>query len=526
MPLFGNADGSTEDEKTFIRFDHRWGDIAFRPSDRQVRIIVGRRGAGKSRYIRAMERDAGRQDSDRLLVFPQKDESVWISEMRWLHQTYAEHHERQETWRRLWGSAVYASIATHFLNFHEPSGTSIAIRGEDRAFFTGICKHLFDKPTVATPIVAVLNQFLARYSDRSRLDSFLKEEFWTELEDRVLNTSASSTPIACYIDTLDETFTASPAAATDCQVGLLQWMLRKFQDPNVSNRLHIVVTVRDTVYASLMQGEHGQRYNRTDLIRCLDWTDDAADYFLMKKIEALAPRARIAAKEKVNDTAQWLGTDQIINDVRHGETEPVRRLIIRHTRFLPREIIEIGNALGGYVEACIADSTPTSNGAIVQIIMDTGRQLALRAVETATDHMVALDHDHNRTVVSNGFRQEVIRAIDRVFIPALKAERFTLDELRFAERKFTEAIGGWSPKFDWRIGSLGAVLWLHGLIGFEDLSGPQPIVKYFSSTRSLRSHLSMELPEADHYYLHSALIRPKRMEIEPVAPVVESAEPE
>lgn len=526
MPLFGNADGSTEAKETFIRFDDRWGDIAFRPSDRQVRVIVGRRGAGKSRYIRAMERDAGRQDGDRLLVFPQKDESIWISEMRWLHHTYADQHERLETWRRLWGHAVYASLATYFLNFSEPSGTSITIRNEDRAFFLEICKQLFDKATVATPIVTVLNQFLARYSDRSRLDSFLKENFWTELEERVLNTSATSTPIACYIDTLDETFAAAPAAATDCQVGLLLWMLRKFQDPNVSNRFHIVVTVRDTVYASLMQGEHGPRYNRTDLIRCLDWTDDAADLFLMKKIEALPPRVRIAPKDKSNEEIRWLGIDHIVNDVRNGEAEPVRSMIIRHTRFLPREIIEIGNALGSYIEDCIADGIAVDNASIAHIIMDTGRQLALRAVETATDHMVALDQDHGRTVANDRFRQAVIRAIDRVFIPSLKAERFTPDELRFAEKKFTDEIGGWSPNFDWRAVSLGEVLWLHGLIGFEDLSGPGPIVKYFSSTRSLRSHLSMELPEADHYYLHSALIRPKKMDIEPVAPIVESAVPE
>lgn len=526
MPLFGNVDGGVEGNDSFIQFDRRWGDIAFRPSDRQVRIIVGRRGAGKSRYIRAMERDANRQDHERLLVFPQRDESVWISQMRWLHKTYSEHHERLETWRRLWGHAVYASFASHFLNFPEPSGTSISMRSEDRSFFADFVRQHLEKANVPFGIVATLNQFLSRYGDRSRLDSFVNDAIWTELEERVLKASAVSTPIACYIDTLDETFAASPAAATDCQVGLLLWMLRKFQDPNVSNRIHVVVTVRDTVYASLMQGEHGQRYNRSDLIRCLDWTDDAALYFLERKIAALPPRAQLLPREKASDVHKWLGTDHIVNQTRHGELEFIPDLIVRHTRFLPREIIEIGNAIGDYVEKCIAEGAMVQGAEVSQIVMDTGKQLADRAIETATDHMVALDYDHGRTIVNNGFRQNVIRAIDRTFIPALKAERFTLAELRHAEREFTEAVGGWSPNFDWRTVTLGEVLWLHGLIGFEDLTGAKPIVKYFSSTKSLKSHLSAELPEADHYFLHSALLRPKRMSIEPSAPTVESADPE
>ncbi|QAY75588.1 hypothetical protein [Sphingosinicella sp. BN140058] len=524
MPLFGNVDGGIEGQEGFIRFEDRWGDIAFRPSDRRVRIIVGRRGAGKSRYIRAMERDASSQTGEHLLVFPQRDESVWISEMRWVHRSYPEHHERVELWRRLWGAAAYAGIASNLVNYSAPPGTTISMRPEDKAFFVDFCRQHFDKASVAFPIVSALNQFLARYSDRSRLDSFLKEAFWTELEDRVLKSSAISTPVACYIDTLDETFGASPAAATDCQVGLLLWMLRKFQDPNVSNRIHIVVAVRDTVYASLMQSEHGRRFSRNDMIRCLDWTDDAALYFLQRKIDGLPPSAQVDAKEKVNNVRRWLGIEKVRNEVRSGGEERVCDVIVRHTRFLPREIIEIGNALGQYVEHCIAEKTQPDGSAIAQIIMDTGKQLADLAIETATDHMAALDSDHGRTTVANGFRQELIRAIDRVFIPALGAERFTLADLRRAEQAFTEQVGGWSPSFDWRTVSLGEVLWLHGLIGFEDTTGAKPIVKYFSSTKSLRSHVSAELPDADYYYLHSALIRPKKMDIQAEAPIVESAD--
>lgn len=526
MDLFGNADGAAEGAQGFIHLEPRWGDIALKASNRKVRILVGRRGAGKSRYLRAMERDATRQDGDGLLVFPQRDESVWISEMRWLHRTYVEGHERIETWRRLWGCAIYTSLASYLLNFSPPAGTSVNMRQEDREFFGRFCAEHLDKSTVSFPVVSVLNQFLKRYQDRSRLDSFIADAAWVELEDRVLKAISVSTPIGCYIDTLDETFASSPSAATDCQVGLLLWMLRKFLDPNVSNRVHLVVAIRDTVFASLMQSEHGRRYNRSEIIRCLDWTDDAAAFFLNQKIGMLPPTAKASPHEKTSPIKGWLGFDVVENEMREGREEQISDLIVRHTRFLPREIIEIGNALGRYVEHRLAEGLPIEQGAIPQIVMDEAKLLSDLALETAADHMIALDSDHGRTVVSNGFRQSVIRAIDDVFIPALRDERFSKAMLLHAEKAFTDAVGGWAPKFDWRPVSLGEVLWLHGLIGFEDRSGPQPVAKYFSSTKSLRSYVSGELPDADHYYIHSALLRNNRTTISPTPPIVESADAE
>jgi hypothetical protein len=526
MELFGNADGAAEGAQGFIQLDSSWGDIGLKAGNRRARILVGRRGAGKSRYLRAMERDAGRQDGDGLLVFPQRDESVWISEMRWLHRTYSENHSRIEAWRRLWGCAVYTSLASFLLNFTPPIGTSINMRDEEREFFRKVCGLHLEVANVGFPIVAVLNHFLKRYQDRSRLDSFLADPVWIELEERVLKAISVSTPIGCYVDTLDETFAASPAAATDCQVGLLLWMLRKFLDPNVSNRIHLVVTVRDTVFASLMQSEHGPRYNNSDIIKCLDWTDDAAEHFLREKADLIPQHLRASQKAKADPIAAWLGFDMVANEMRDGVKERVADLIVRHTRFLPREIIQIGNAVGRYVQGRLEQNAPIEPGEIPPIVMDEAKLLSDAALETATDHMMALDSNHDRTVVSNGFRQAVIRAINNVFIPGLREERFTRAMLVNAEAAFSHEVGGWSPTFDWRSISLGEVLWLHGLIGFEDRTGPQPVAKYFSSTKSLRSHISGELPEADHYYLHAALLGANRIVVGAKPPIVESAAPE
>lgn len=525
MDLFGSADGGSEGAHGFVHFDEKWGDLSLRLTDRRIRVLVGRRGSGKSRYLRALERDAEHSDGDhRMLVFPQRDDSVWIEEMRWLHSMYPEPHERIEVWRKLWGCAIYASLASYLLNFVPPSGTSINISSDDRDYLSKVCVDQLDRASVCYPIVAVLNQFLNRYQDRGRLHAFVSDGVWTEIEDRVLKAIAVSTPIACYVDTLDESFASSPAAATDCQVGLLQWIFRKFNDPHVSNRVHVVVAIRDTVFARFMQGEHSSRYHRSDSFRCLDWSDEAATYFLHEKISQLPVTARVSPREKSDPIRSWLGFDEVPNEMREGVRERVADLIVRHTRFLPREIIEIGNVVGRYVARRVSANEPVLPETIPPLVMDEARRLSDGALATAANHMVALDQDHARTVVNNGFGKTVIQAINNQFIPALEDERFTRDALMFAEEMFAEAVGGWKPMAGGKAISLGQMLWLHGLIGYEENAGPRPIAKFFSSTRSLKANYSSDLPEADHYYLHAALLRPSRTNIGPLPPIVEAAD--
>src|SRR5689334_15615252 len=100
---FGKVDGATESASGFVKFNSlRWGDLSTSSEERRVRVLVGRRGSGKSRYLSAIERDASSSERNRMLVFPQRNERLWVPQMRWLHQTYSEDHERIQIWSKLW----------------------------------------------------------------------------------------------------------------------------------------------------------------------------------------------------------------------------------------------------------------------------------------------------------------------------------------------------------------------------------------------------------------------------------------
>lgn len=54
---FGSPDGAAGDAGSFVSFHNidRWRDLALRDGDRRARIPVGRRGSGKSRYLRKLQ---------------------------------------------------------------------------------------------------------------------------------------------------------------------------------------------------------------------------------------------------------------------------------------------------------------------------------------------------------------------------------------------------------------------------------------------------------------------------------------
>lgn len=92
---FGSPDGAAEDAGSFVNFQDigRWRDLALRDGDRRARILVGRRGSGKSRYLRKLQisiRD------EKLLDYAQRDTKISLRHLTWLHKVFPERAARLE----------------------------------------------------------------------------------------------------------------------------------------------------------------------------------------------------------------------------------------------------------------------------------------------------------------------------------------------------------------------------------------------------------------------------------------------
>jgi hypothetical protein len=515
---FGAPDGAAEDPGSFVEFDDvgRWRDLALDDKDRRARILVGRRGSGKSRYLRKMQVSVQKEG---LLDFGQRSEKISLNNLRWLYRSFPDRSERLEVWEKLWSCSIYAGVASFLLNSRHRSNTETKLSTEDRDFLAEEARSYVPGGPREIPIVAVLNDIIESYKDRSRLMTYVNDPIWLTIESIILDAISIATPIFCFIDALDDNYAQAPAESTDAQLGLIFFILRKVVDPTVQNRLHIVVTVRDVIYSALLESDNGQRYNNRLHIRCLDWDDRSSSFYLKQKIGRLSSQFCIGGKQDDSPIEKWLGFDTIGNSKRNGALENVEDYILRHTRFLPREINEIGNSLSKEIRAQKSLNRPIDPEKIRRIISSTAQSFARNMVNEVTLHSAALDQMHDpKDPLAAQYIKYMNEAVTE-FLAQIESEKFSKAKLENARQAFSTAAPWWAPVFNGRTVLIEDVLWQHGLIGYRRAGDPERWVRYFNSAAWAEGDLNATLPEAAHYYMHSALLDIRTLTTEQSAPI-------
>jgi hypothetical protein len=514
---FGPADGATAaGHFVFFADVGVWGDLSLAAKDTNPRILVGRRGSGKSRYLRQLEENARKTT----LNYQQFDTTISITQLRWLHSTYPDRSERLEVWRGLWSCAIFSGLCSFLLNQHSTAGP---FEDTDRGFLSGFCDEYLGASDTIFPIVGSLTILMNKNLDRSKLDDMLADPVWFKVRNIVEKALSVSKPVTAYIDILDENFAQSPAASIDAQLGLITFILMRLLDANAANRLYLCVTVRDVIYSSLLQLEHGQRYDKRQHIRRLDWSKEAARYFLERKIETLPADFKCKPKGGLPPVESWLGITSIINVARGNKEESVIDYILRHTRFLPRDIVEIGNALSIYIRRMKSQSREILAEDIRYLVSEEARRVSKRALETVFDHMIAIDkHDLLKPEDIKTYRENLEQGWAQGFLAQTRAERFDRKTLLDADDAFEQSSHGWAPEIQGIKVKFSDMLWQHGLLGYEQSAAGGTVVKYYHASGGSDGDVNLALPNETHYFLHSSFLDAGHFKIELIAPIVET----
>jgi hypothetical protein len=517
---FGSPDGGAEDAGSFVTFEDvgKWRDLALKDDDRRPRILVGRRGSGKSRYLRKLQISIR---GEKLLDYEQRDVKIQLRHLDWLHRVYPDRPARLEGWENLWQCSIYAGLAT-FLLYNPACPTGILT--EKTVDFLEKCRLIPEGPM---SIVAVLNSILQRFSDRSRLELHLADPRWHSIEGIVLGALSVMPAIFCFIDALDDNYEDAPVESTDAQLGLMNWIMRKVSDTAVTNRLHVVITIRGVIYAALLDTANGQRYNDRLHIRCLDWDERSSSYYLQKKISLLNRRFCVNPDASTETPMQrWLGFDKIRNLKRGGVEEKVEEYILRHTRFLPREINELGNKISLEIRRAKSDGQKLDPASVSRTISATALIFARGIIKEVACHLAALDGvrppaDDAKPSREADYLALMTDAVNK-FLQSLSSEKFEEASLAAADEVFKGQVPWWAAQVAGHNVLLQDVLWQHGLIGYRKSGDQEQWVRYFNSTVWTEGDMSARLPRAAHYYLHSALLdifSPKIEELPPIAHV-------
>jgi hypothetical protein len=298
----------------------------------------------------------------------------------------------------------------------------------------------------------------------------------------------------------------------------MQW----FKDLRIGGRLHVIITIRDIVFSSVLRGEMASKYRGEPHVRVLDWDERSLWYLLREKVNRLDSRY-LSDPSAADPVAAWLGHAEIRNIAR-GRTERTLDYILRHTRLIPRDLVEVGNALCSVVlRAKRADGSAPSQAAIRGMVAASAAAFGNDQIQQCANQIradlapeTAGRHGYAELYVGrHGYiRDELVDRL-RQGLLLLGTDRFDASSLAAAGDLLRHHFDGQTD--------FATVLWQNGLLGFVGRrNGAEGT--YFYSMGAM-TDLQPPLTERE-YVLHPCLIDAvgiRGVGAEPVTPYYRSA---
>lgn len=499
---FGNPDGSRatiEDVLDgFVEFEDAlvWGGLAMRSNDRTARVIIGRKGSGKTVYLR------------RLQAATAKDRSLYADVIQQdLPQTEAIIEFCQlfpggvliEKWIELWRRAIFRSVVTHLL--YRPELNTLLPQVLKDALETAYEEVLPKARGRPVSVYSQVTQIAGTFRTYNAMNGYLNHPLWNQLEYDVAEAVRASKPICLFLDALDEEFEHAPSFWLRCQLGLFHATMRLLRDARLGGRLHLFIAIRDSVFSAALQSEHRSKYINEPHIRFLNWNAQAAAHFLQEKVKHL-PVKYVEGKRKATSVREWLGLEAIRNA--NGKVhERVGDYILRHTRLLPRDVVLMGNRICALMAQHTRSEGPEGrDGPLARAVHEIARVIAEEQLRVCANEISAgmMPSDAARRGYADMYTSDdnFITGIFselRELIATVGRDRFGRDEL--------EALRG-GAEAQWKQGTLAlAALWRSGLLGYVEGTGRTRAAVFFSEDR----HEDFTLPlDRKTYIFHACLL--------------------
>lgn len=500
---FGNPDGSRDSisqiQKNFISFGGSsvWEGLSTQNNDLTARVIVGRKGSGKTVYLRCLQAHASNQED---LYADSIQQSLQSTEDVIKFCQFFKENVLTEKWMTLWHRAILRSVLSHlmFSKQLEPYVDKDLIGKIFKNY-----KQILRNFNTELSIYSQVSEIIRLHNTMNQIKNFLDNPLWNELESIIADIIQNCPPICLYVDAVDEEFSHAPMYWHRCQKGLFYQTMRMLRDSKLGGRLHIIICIRDIVMSSVYKSEHRTRYHKEPHIRILNWSKEAIKHFFREKIQSLDDKHFIGDIGNFGKNLEtWLGISKIYNETR-GIEENLLDYLLRHTRLLPRDIVILGNSLTDAIEKArvFEDETFIDNivrETVSNVSMFLGdEQLKICGNQLASNMMpdFAARHDYSDLYTGN---QEYIDGITedlKFLISCIGRDKFTKKELETANNISTEFFGKDSDAL--------SVLWQNGLLGYQKNSNENESPIFYSESKMDEFKLPLD---KTYYYFHSSLI--------------------
>lgn len=473
---FGRADGSKEDFDRFITFTNQvaWNGLALRKDDISVPAIIGRKGSGKTYYLRRLE-DHGVQRKD-IYVVRSNAKAPNPVKIRNIGSSLSA-NSGSSSWQTFWRRSILYALSSQFL-CHKPTS-------EQKQYFGGIkvnkgelqrqYSDIFEDDTFQTSmgVFTAADIILNRYPEPDELEEYLALSAWPNFEGELAQLLEKCPPICFYLDHFDDNLRQAPGIFIDCQKGLFYAIQDLKKSNYFSNRLHVTTTMRDIVWAAVMESEHLTKA-MDEYRSILHWNPRAAKVYFTEKVRSLHPQFAVKpnhAKEPSIET--WLGFSEVEN-ISRGVVEDVFSYILRHTHNVPRELNLVGHRICAEIALVKEFGESLSQREFRDSVNYVSRRFGAELLKV-TQHYIASSaystkYMHELYHESEDVQLEITRHVERVleeFLTDLGEDVFGQEHLAKSLGKFQHEIGFEGDSAKYEQFKLENALWLQGLLGYR-----------------------------------------------------------
>ena len=502
---FGDADASRVDfnklKTSFINLTSNEIQSIEETLDTSVRVIVGRKGSGKTLYLRSIQDHYKRLNAD-------KENTVYITDIdntppdtslivkitSWFEDNDS---EADEKWRNIWKMVLLRTTYSHL--FYSSDLQKYVSSKQKTGFFSKYSKIL---PKVKAPssIFNQLTTVLSSFNSIKDLQTFMYLEEWGPFEYELNLLVKNAPPIYFFIDQLDDDFAHAPYQWLKCQYGLFAAMFRFIRSHTLGGRLHIVSCIRELVYAYILHTQDGNKYLSEPKIKVLRWDFNLAKHFIDKKVEFLEDHhfKSIGISKTVEN---FFGTKELKLKRNGGHLEQIHSYILRHTMLMPRDIINIGNI---YSEKCLTSINHIDNeNALKEAVKYVARQIAKEQTIIASI-LISTRWIYNGVVENGTLNIYTDDAMINTINSNLCKMIMNIGKDRFSNRILQNSIKKYKKfNFDENDQPFNA-LFLSGLLGYIETNADKVDQEiFFSESRNTQFSLPLYKKE---YVFHSSLI--------------------
>lgn len=389
---------------------------------RAIRVVVGRKGSGKTHMLRYIE-EATKENRE--VVFSALSDNTIPARLESQFANIVDRPHARNRWSKFWRIVFSISILSRFTptnarlaarraasrflieQGHQPDQVRATEWRPTRLRLLAHFEGYYFPPTGHFRLANVrdsrdpaslIHTLLENIYNIDTLDAFIDKVDVVGLEADVASLAKTYRPFHLIIDGVDDVSWRQPRTWLDFQVGLFDAVFFFAEAQRSSEQVVVTVAIRNFVFQAAAESPHIDRIRH---LLSLNWTPDSALEFLNRRLHQISSGqfADATKLDSARPLAQWLGFD-VVKGLRRVSDEAVESYFLRHTRLSPRNLIRQFNLLCREKNNCQANNREFGVSNFRRVVDRVANEVSELMLKTASEEIIAFVGEISRSIPS------------------------------------------------------------------------------------------------------------------------------